>query len=122
MNKIIKTYEYFDNEEKLALYYEDISDAYIFKDSLGEIGMICISKGFNQILPSCYPTMEKYLEREVFLEKEFIKLFNEPLTIITETSEKYFEAVKKTILEEFGYTEEQTTVKTKKRNLPSSNR
>ena len=84
--------------------------------------MICISKGFNQILPSCYPTMEKYLEREVFLEKEFIKLFNEPLTIITETSEKYFEVVKKTILEEFGYTEEQTTVKTKKRNLPSSNR
>ena len=122
MNKIIKTYEYFDNEEKLALYYEDISDAYIFEDSLGEIGMICISKGFNQILPSCYPTMEKYLEREVFLEKEFIKLFNEPLTIITETSEKYFEAVKKIILEEFGYTEEQTTVKTKKRNLPSSNR
>ena len=103
MNKIIKTYEYFDNEEKLALYYEDISDAYIFEDSLGEIGMICISKGFNQILPSCYPTMEKYLEREVFLEKDY-------------------EAVKKTILEEFGYTEEQTTVKTKKRNLPSSNR
>ena len=122
MNKIIKTYEYFDNEEKLALYYEDISDACIFEESLREIGMICISKGFNQILPSCYPTMEKYLEREVFLEKEFIKLFNEPLTIITETSEKYFEAVKKTILEEFGYTEEQTTVKTKKRNLPSSNR
>ena len=122
MNKIIKTYEYFDNEEKLALYYEDISDAYIIEDTLGEIGMICISKGFNQILPSCYPTMEKYLEREVFLEKEFIKLFNEPLTIITETSEKYFEAVKKTILEEFGYTEEQTTVKTKKRNLSSSNR
>ena len=122
MNKIIKTYEYFDNEEKLALYYEDISDAYIFEDSLGEIGMICISKGFNQILPSCYPTMEKYLEREAFLEKEFIKLFNEPLTKTTETSEKYFETVKKTILEEFGYTEEETTVKTKKRNLPSSNR
>lgn len=126
MNKIIKSYEYLEGEKTIALRYEDIRDDYLYEDSLGEIGAIFISKEFNQILPSFYPNMDKYLEKDAYLNKEFISIFGEELTPKNQFIEKYYQALNKDLLEELGFIKEnnpsQEENKTKKKILKSSNR
>lgn len=126
MNKILKSYEYLEDEQTIALRYEDPRDTYIYEDSLGEIGAIFISKEFNQILPSFYPNMDKYLEKEDYLNKEFTNIFGEELIPKNQFIEKYYQALNKDLLEELGFIEENNLIKeenkAKKKILKSSNR
>lgn len=101
---IRKTYiEYPD--EAITLYLEDTRDNYVNKSALGEIGNICIAKGY--IGCNADYTGENETVKEQILEEAIQEIFG--ITKIDTLSEEYYDIIMKKLqdgtLAALGYTE-----------------